>query len=105
MSIRSNIVAVMEEIQNGNNTLGNSVQAKAVNAIKAGEGSPAWEEYMKMFSQSPEQLARLLPTDDTQGVFEMDLARTYLVGNGPCGAITTGLHLLDGVGDTLDQNL
>jgi hypothetical protein len=105
MSIRTNIEAVMEQIRNGDTSLGDTIREKAVHAIMGGEGSSEWEEYMQMFSKSPEQLARLLPTDDTDGAFEMDLARTYLVGNGPCGAITTGLHLIDGVGDTLDEGL
>jgi hypothetical protein len=105
MSIRTNIEEVMEKIKDGDTTLGDTIRQKAVLAIMCGDGSSAWEDYMQMFSRSSEQLARLMPTDSTDGVFEMDLARTYLVGNGPCGAITTGLHLLDGVGDTLDQGL
>ena len=105
MSIRTNIEKVMAEIEGGNTSLGDTVRQEAVNAIKSGEGSAAWETYMSRFSQSPSQLARLLPTDDTKNVYEMDLARTYLVGNGTCGAETTGYHLNYGIGDTLDENL
>ena len=105
MSIRSNIESVMEEIGNGNTTLGAEVRAKSLAAIMAGTGTQEWEDYMGMFSQSPEQLARLLPTDDSGGDPNMDQARTYLVGNGMCGSDTTGKRLIQGVWDILDENL
>lgn len=84
---------------------GDDVQAKAVDAIKGGKGSPEWEQYMSMFSKSEEELARLLPSDDTVGLFAMDVARARLVGNGTCGAETTGTELLNGIDDTLDEDL
>lgn len=106
MSIRSNIEAVMADLRDGSSAqLGETIRAEAVQAIKSGEGSQAWETYMSRFSQSAEQLARLLPTDDTLNDFNMDVARTYLVGNGTCGAETTGFHLIEGVDDKLDENL
>ncbi len=105
MSIRSNIEDVMEQIANGNTSLGNDVRLKSVAAIKAGEGSGAWQDYMELFSSSPTQLARLMPTDNTADDSGFDLARAYLVGNGTCGVDTTGFHLISGVGDKLDENL
>lgn len=105
MSIRSNIESVMQQIRDGDQDLGLTVRRKAVNAIKAGEGSPEWIEYMEQFSRSAEQLSRLTPTDSTRNVFDMDVARTYLVGNGTCGAETTGFHLIEGVDDKLDEGL
>ncbi|MGH9948512.1 MAG: hypothetical protein ACRD6X_15145 [Pyrinomonadaceae bacterium] len=105
MSIRTNIEEIMNLIQTGNEQLGQEIRSKAVAAIKGGEGSPAWETYMSVFSQSPTQLARLLPTDGTQNDFDFDLARTYLVGNGTCGAETTEFHLIEGVDDELDEGL
>ena len=95
----------MEEIATGNAMLGQEVREKALAAIIAGQGSPAWETYMNIFSTSPEQLARLLPTDGTLGDPVMDEARTYLIGNGTCGSDTTGSRLIEGVGDTLDKEL
>ena len=95
----------MSQIRGGDTDLAEEIQQAAVTAIKAGEGSPEWETYMRRFAQTPEELARLLSTDDTADQFHMDLARTTLVGNGTCGATTTGFQLLDGVGDTLDQNV
>lgn len=95
----------MATIRAGDTELADMIQKKAVLAIKAGEGSDAWNDYMSSFAQTPEELARLLPTDSTSGLFDMDVARTALVGNGTCGATTTGFHLLDGVGDTLDEGI
>lgn len=105
MSIRSNIETVMSAIAGGNTALGDQVQEEAVAAIKGGQGSPEWETYMTRFSQSSAQLARLLATDDTFADSGMDLARTTLVGNGTCGATTTGFALIDGVDDKLDEDL
>lgn len=105
MSIRTNIQKVIDEIQKPENAeLGDELQKKAILAIKGGEGSPPWKEYMQMFAENDEQLARLMPTDNTKDDFEMDLARTYLIGNGPCGALTV-TRLLFGVEDTLDEGL
>ena len=94
----------MTQIQSDPNR-GDELRKKSVNAIKAGQGSPAWREYMEMFAENDRQLARLLPTDETEDVFKMDVARAYLVGNGTCGAETTGFHLIQGVDDTLDENI
>ena len=104
MSIRTNIEQVMNLIQTGDDKLGQEIRAKAVAAIKGGDGSAAWETYMSVFSQSPAQLARLLPTDSTLNDFNFDVARTYLVGNGTCGAETTEF-LIEGVDDKLDEGL
>lgn len=105
MSIKNNIEDVMKEINDGNTGLAISIQAKAVEAIKAGEGSNEWIEYMKLFSKDADQLARLEPTDNTKDDFDMDVARTYLVGNGMCGAATTGSNLNFGIGEKLDEGL
>lgn len=105
MSIRSNIEDVMRQIENGDVTLGNTVRQRSIAAIMAGDGTPEWETYMSMFSTTPAELARLLPTDTTAGDPSMDQARTYLVGNGTCGAETTGGRLIEGVWDILDEDL
>lgn len=104
MSIKSNIEDVMKEIQEGNTGMANDIQAEATQAIKAGMGSPAWTTYMNRFKQNAEQLARLEATDDTKDDPHMDVARTYLAGNGMCGAATTGSNLNFGT-DPLDDGL
>lgn len=106
MSIKSNIEEVIEDIGSGNTQLGAEIRSKSTAAIIAGSGTPEWTAYMTKFSQSPEQLARLLPTDDTIGAEDFDVARTYLVANGMCGSDTTGTTtLLTTVGDKLDEDL
>jgi hypothetical protein len=104
MSIRSNIEAIMSQIQGGDTDLAHEIQAQAVAAIKAGQGSDEWETYMGRFAADSTQMSRLLGTDSTQNDFNMDIARTSLVGNGTCGATSTGIILGD-IGDTLDENL
>lgn len=105
MSIRSNIESIMATIAGGDTALGLEIQAKSVAAIKGGEGSAAWADYMALFGQGAEQIARLTPSDETVNDAEMDIARTYLIGNGTCGAETTGTTLLQGIGDTLDKTI
>lgn len=104
MSIRSNIEAKATAVGGGNTTLGDEIQAKAVAAMKAGQGSGAWQTYMELFSTNATELARLMPTDSTLNVPTFDLARAYLVGNGVCGAATTG-ELLNFIDDKLDEDL
>jgi hypothetical protein len=104
MSIRSNIEEMMGKVKD-DSSVGVELQAKAVDAIKSGQGSADWEVYMSLFATTPQQLSRLLPDDETEGVFRMDVARACLVGNGTCGAETTGSNLLDGVNDILDEDL
>ena len=105
MSIRSNIEAIMEQIKGGDTDLATQIQRESVAAIKNGQGSPEWETYMSRFAQTPDEFARLVPNDNTIDMEDMDLARATLVGNGNCGATSTGFHLLDGVDDKLDENL
>jgi hypothetical protein len=104
MSIRSNIEEMMEKVKD-DASVGVDLQAKAVDAIKSGQGSAEWHAYMTLFAKGGNELSRLLPDDETEGVFRMDVARTCLVGNGTCGAETTGSNLLDGIDDILDENL
>ena len=97
----------MEQIENGNTGLGDQVRARSLAAITAGAGTDEWRQYMEMFSNptNPDELARLLPTDGSDIDPAMNQARTYLVGNGTCGADTTGHRLIEGVWDTLDGDL
>ncbi|MDQ3749891.1 MAG: hypothetical protein M3367_12915 [Acidobacteriota bacterium] len=106
MSIRSNIEKIIKQVQDAtpDTAQGDEIRRKAVDAIMKGEGSKEWRSYMEMFAENEEQLARLIPTDDTKGVYEMDVARTYLLGNGPCGAQTVD-RLIYGVDDKLDEGL
>lgn len=66
----------------------------AIDAIHAGlsnvPGSP-WETYMKQFvdNNNPDQLARLLATDQTINDPGQRMHRAYLVGNSVCATTTT----------------
>ena len=63
----------------------------------------AWEDYMKMFAKDGAELNRLQAEPNTDENFEKNLARSYLVGNGNCGAASPGgTEYLFGVTDTLD---
>ena len=105
MSIRGNIEAVIEAVKIPENIdLGNELQQKAIAAIMAGIGTSEWRAYVQLFAKSSEQLARLMGDDRAQTDYMMDVARTYLIGNGVCGAITVD-RLLYGVDDKLDEGL
>ena len=108
MSILNNIQKIQADFQTAQEQgmefpLAMEIQDKSVEAIIGGDQSEAWVEYMKIFASpsQPEELARLIPTDETRDDPDKRLARAYLVGNGPCGPLT--LTRLDfTVGDTLD---
>ena len=113
MTVRDNIRAKMAAIENerkggGPTPTADEVQNKAMKAILGGQNTrdpaAAWADYMRLFAlpDKPEQLARLIPTDTTINDPDRQKARAYLVGNGVCGAGTTGL-LDNNVTNKLDE--
>lgn len=105
MSINSNIEDVIKLIKTpGNASMGDDIQREAIKAIQNGQGSAEWKTYMKRFAKTTEQLARLNAEDETNGDFFFDVARTYLIGNGTCGAATVD-DMDYGVDDKLDEGL
>jgi hypothetical protein len=73
---------------------------KAVEAIHAGSETTEWVAYMLLFAATPDDLAKLIPTNgDTDP--ERRTARAYLVANGMClfGTVTA---LNQNVGTRLD---
>ena len=69
------------------------VDAKATQAILQGQGTlpestQGWRDYMSLFSTSPGELDRLIPTDGTTDEVRQK-ARAYLVANGICSMGTT----------------
>lgn len=103
MSIRSNIEDIAKLAEN-DAQLSGEIQDQAMAALKFGQGSQEWETYMEQFSQTPEQLARLLATDNSANLIDMDIARAKLARNGTCGATTVGF-LVEGIDDKLDEGL
>jgi hypothetical protein len=98
-----------ERIQSGNNTskTADELHAKAVAAIFSGrlangQVSEAWQTYMNTFADTPDDLARLIPTDGSENDVEKRDARAYLVANGVCTATST-MDLLNRVTTKLDQ--
>ena len=93
MTIRANILqvqnAMLNEIGKTKKPTCDKVQDLSLRAIDAGKGSEFWEEYMKLFVDpggNQQQLDRLMARDGTEGDEEMNLARAYLVADGPCAA-------------------
>jgi hypothetical protein len=119
MSIKDNIQAVIDKVQDENNTppggvsaTADALQRDALAAIAAGQGNAAtgqitdaWRTYMTHFAGTPTnaaQLARLLPTDGTANP-DFQKERAYLVTNGLCGIWTTDDLMFGNVSDLLDQ--
>jgi hypothetical protein len=107
MSIRTNIEEVQATVDQqransgGRSSLANELQEKAVATILG--GAAAWENYMNAFAKDEKELGRLRAEPNTDENFERNLARSYLVGNGNCGAASPdGTEYLFGVTDTLD---
>ena len=103
MSIQENVLEKMAAIENeiaqiGDDTkphpIADEVRNKAMRAILG--TSAEWVIYMQLYAKNPEQLARLIPTDGTDGDEKMNIARAYLAANGMC-APGTGKHLADNV--------
>ncbi len=78
----------------------NRLKLKGLSAIRGGPAE--WAIYMKEFANTPEELARLIPTDGSHVRGDMNDARAYLVANGPCGTGTYN-RLEVGISALLDQ--
>jgi len=118
MSLKENIQAVINQVEDERNTppggvsiTAETLQREALDAIAAGQGNIAtgqitlaWRTYMTHFAGNPTnaaQLARLLPTDGTNDT-EHQKERAYLVTNGLCGVLTTDDLMFGNVTDHLD---
>ncbi|HJP92954.1 MAG TPA: hypothetical protein VJ875_13430 [Pyrinomonadaceae bacterium] len=99
MSIRDNILKIKKEMLNeidaSARPRAEEVQRKALQAIRKGQGSDEWKDYMLLFVDDPnrvgdaasisaKQLARLRGEDTTKGVPEFDDRRAYLTADGTC---------------------
>ena len=70
----------------------------AIAAMKGGIRSQEWRSYMMQFVEQgapgvpvdPDHLSRLLATDGTLGIPDLDSKRAYLIANATCGDQTTG---------------
>lgn len=119
MSIKTGILRVkrtiLNEIDTANQDERLNLKQKALQAVKEGQGSDPWKEYMKQFvddakalndpnSLSSKQLKRLMGTDATANDDAMNERRAYLVADGGCTSQTI-FHFGRNASDTLDQGL
>ena len=120
MAISDNIREVMAKIQaehgSGSTPTGDDVRKKAYAAIMKGANSNEWKDYMRLFAKNDTELAKLMPEAESSSgsgsysgsgynndLSRRNLARVYLLGNGPCGAESPNGAPLDfGVGTVLD---
>lgn len=108
MTIRKNIeekiVEMQQEIEEfaPQGKLGPTSKKVKEGSIAAILGGAAdWISYMSLFAKTPEELAKLIPTDGTQDDPDKREARAYLVANAVCTP-GTATGLLDNVFDRLD---
>lgn len=108
MSIRDNVQAKIDQLEAERIEIdddtkphpkADEVRTKAMSAIL---GSAAdWVIYMQLYATTPQELARLIPTDGSGNDEAMNIARAYLAANGMC-APGTGRRLLDNVTERLN---
>jgi hypothetical protein len=103
MSIKDNVIEVREQIL-ADEAYARRIKTAALKAILG--GNKEWVEYMRFFAKAdkPQQLARLIPTDDTHTNDAMQEARAYLVASAPCTPATVN-NMVNAVGDVLDEGL
>jgi len=102
-SIMEMVIKKMTDIEN-DPTEGTRNSDRAVAAIIGGINSTAWETYMQEYAaQKTPQLDRLMATDGTLGVPDLDKKRAYLIGNAVCGEPTRNNLARDVA--TIDQDL
>jgi hypothetical protein len=106
MTIRANIEArkaqMLKEVQDSGTNGGEFsklIKERAINAIMGGAAD--WVAYMSLFAQTPDELARLIPTDGTDADADKREARAYLVANAIC-APGTATGLVENVFNRLD---
>lgn len=114
MAISDNIQEVIDKINaehgTGSTPTGDEVRRKSYAAIMKGANSAEWRDYMQLFAKNDQELTKLMPEPDSASAQEnfdgaslRNLARVYLLGNGPCGADSpSGQPLNFGVGRILD---
>jgi hypothetical protein len=102
MTIRANVARAAAKItaerEEDDKPFTKEIKAKALKAILG--GSKEWVAYMQIFADTPEQLARLVPTDNTDND-AMNDARAYLIAAGPCTPDTVA-NMENSVTDILD---
>jgi hypothetical protein len=110
MSIKDKITAVQQlidqqRLSTGHSTKAIELQEKAAAAILGGAAEK--EAYMRIFTDDPDELAKMKPDPAIPPHSGKNLAIAYLMGDGNCGSASPqgpGLGLLFGVSDILDES-
>jgi hypothetical protein len=109
--IRQNVLdmidAVLKEGDNPtpNSTLIADLRKAATEAILSGhENSEAWDSYMTIFADNPEQLQRLKLADAFQDVDYVRKSTAYLAGGSICTSETMA-HLAARIDEKIDNDL
>jgi len=102
--ILANITAVKQKIiaEGPGSETAKRLKRKSLDAISG--GASQWLPYMQEFATTPEELARLIPTDGTETNSGMNDARAYLVSKGACGTDTV-TTFENGITEILDQQV
>lgn len=103
MTILANILEVKQQIidEGPGSQTAERLKRKALDAIMGGANE--WVTYMREFAKTPDELARLIPTDGTDNQADMNDARAYLVAKSPCGTDTV-TTFERGISEILDQD-
>ena len=89
MSIIQNIDGVLVEAENDlSGNIAKTIGYRAVEAMLKGVNSQEWEEYMRIFASTTEELNRLTFKDQESQVADVKRNIVYLVSYAACGAIT-----------------
>jgi hypothetical protein len=102
MNILGNILALKNKIiaEGPGSPTAKALKRKSLDAISG--GAREWAIYMKEFAQTPEELARRIPTDNSADNADMNDARAYLASKGACGTDTV-TTFENGITEILDQ--
>ena len=102
MNILGNILALKNKIiaEGPGSPTAKALKRKSLDAISG--GAREWAIYMSEFAKTPEELARLIPTDNSKDNDDMNQARPYLVAKAACGTDTV-TTFENGITEVLDQ--
>ena len=82
------VAVMLDTLNNPTPTLGMQVMLLAQAAIEGGIASDAWKDYMSLFADNAQQLARLRGLDGSNAKDYQRQFRAYIAANAMCDAST-----------------